>query len=260
MTRYLLSVVVAVSCAQATSIVFKVQDQRVVIAADTLADKLDVSSSALHEDQCKIAPLGRAAFAVAGYSDYKRIDSSDQISDWDAISDAKAAQAAHGQDIQEAADDWAARAVQHYTTFFFSAPLRVRALANINPQHVLVIGAFVGWGGDKAARLIFEYVYLDDKAPIQSRRLILPSRDLPYTTNAITQELIEGHSERTEAVATRWKTKLRKLPKAERVWRWLEFIITATSQWDKTVAGRVDVLEVDRDGHVHWLQNFTCPD
>jgi hypothetical protein len=247
--RYVLCAIVGISYAHATSIVIKLQEQRIVIAADTLG--ID-SAGTVHEDQCKILPFGKAAFSVTGISSFSPTLASG--SNWDAKSVAQAAYAAHTDDIEAAADDWGGRAERYFGGLAISDRLRARSLV-----HVLFAGVFVGWDSHGAAKLIFEMVRFEepDLVRTQHRRAILTPRDLPYTTNVITQQLIEGNSTQTQAVNHEWRTRSKEFPTSERDWRWLEFLIEETSKLDK-VGKRVDVLELNRDDHSNWLQNLTC--
>jgi hypothetical protein len=59
--------------------------------------------------------------------------------------------------------------------------------------------------------------------------------------------------------ASEWKAKAGKVRPEQRDWRWLEFVIASTEAYDKTVGGKVDVLQMFPSGQVRWLQNTTCP-
>jgi hypothetical protein len=102
-------------------------------------------------------------------------------------------------------------------------------------------------------------VTLDQKAlpPIVGTWYAYSQRDLPYTTNDTTKKLIEGDPEQAKAVAKKWKKRSKKFPKSERDWRWLEFLVQATSDTDEAVGKEVDVLEIRRSGST-WLQNASC--
>jgi hypothetical protein len=108
------------------------------------------------------------------------------------------------------------------------------------------------------AELILQLVRFEEPGlrQVQNRRDTLRSRDLPYTTNVVTQELIEKNSARGEAVRAEWKLESKNLPASDRDWRSLEFYIVKTSEWDKVSKG-VNVLELGQDGHSRWLQNLT---
>ena len=125
---------------------------------------------------------------------------------------------------------------------------------------LLVLGTFAGWNPRKDASVIFEWVYLDlDSSPtIKIRSFVLPSRTLPYTTNATTQDLIEGNSERNTQLLATWELASSNFPSPQRDWRWLEFLIQSTSDYDHTVGREVNVLDLTPNENASWLQNFSC--
>jgi hypothetical protein len=203
-------VLLALSEASATSVVADLGPRRIILAADTRQSVTGRWSGTQHfrDNGCKIMPLGSSAIGVSRNRDYQRTELMDPIPDWDALLDAKAAFAAHENNLQELAQDWAQRSVQHYALFYKVNPARVRKLANINEQYVLVDAFLVGWQA-QAPLIYWEKVFLDERAtpPIQTSEQLLPYRKLPYTTHQITQELIEGDSERNREAATEWQEK-----------------------------------------------------
>lgn len=246
------------SRATATSVVVQLHGDRITIAADTLARRR-YSAAVGPYSACKIVATGKSAFAVAGNIDYRKTDPMDTVAEWDARLDARQSFDLHPDDIPSAAEEWAARAAQHYASFLAAQPGRVRELADANPQHVLVLGTFTGWDA-RAPIVLFEWVYLDlaNGPAIQSKTFLLPARKLPYTTNATTQELIEGSSQRTLQTLLNWQSSVSKYPRPDRGWRWLEFLIQSTSQYDDTVGRDVNVLELTPNGNSRWLQNSSC--
>jgi hypothetical protein len=249
----------------ATTVVAKLENQRIILAADTRGNALEKSSNptterAFHDDVCKIVALGKFGFAATGYSDYKRVELGDMVNDWSALEDARASYSSHADSLLEMADDWGRRAMQHYKTFYFVAPDRVKSLAGAGEANILVEGVFAGWDSKGQASLIFVIVALAQAAlpPIIGTRYVLPRRDLPYTTNINTQKLVEGDSEHTRVIRKKWKKKSKTFPKSQRDWRWVEFLVESTSDDDKTVGKEADVLEVRQSGST-WLQNSGCP-
>ena len=111
----------------------------------------------------------------------------------------------------------------------------------------------------KAAELVIDLVRFEEPylAGVQHLREVLRSRDLPYTTNTVTQELMEGNSTRAKAVREEWQIKSKEFPTSAQDWRWLEFLIVKTSERSE-VGKSVDIFELNRDGHSEWLQNLTC--
>jgi len=263
--RYALLIFLMITYSSATSVVAKLEKHRIILAGDTRQDRLDTSSQesdhAFHDNGCKILPLGASAIGVSGYMDYKRNDPSDGVRDWDALSDARAAYAAHGQDLQAMADDWARRGALHYNTFYVFARSRVREMARINSDRVLLDAFFVGWEAPGAPIIIWEKVYLDENSlpVVKTVSQRLPYRELPYTTNLATQQLIEGDSDRKKTIAARWKSESLKIADGERNWRSVEFLIKATGEYEESVGQKVDVLEIPSGGQAEWLQNLTCP-
>jgi len=240
--------------AHGTSIVVKLNEQRILIAADTLG--ID-SAGAVHEDQCKLVSFGKAAFAAASISSFSSTLGS--RSNWDAKSEAQSAYAGHNDDLEATADDWRSGAERYFGGLMISDRLRARSLVDSDPDHVLVAGVFVGWDIQRAAELIIDLVRFEEPylAGVQHLREVLRSRDLPYTTNTVTQELIEGDSTRAKAVREEWQIKSKEFPTSAQDWRWLEFLIVKTSERSE-VGKSVDILELNRDGHSEWLQNLTC--
>jgi len=258
MFRFALFILIGVSCAHATSIVVEIGEQKIVIAADTLG--VD-AAGAVHEDQCKIVLAGRAAFAATGISSFTPSFSLSLsgVPGWDAKSEATIAYAAHNNDIEAAANQWLTKAEQYFTRLPPADQQRARSLTEGDPDHILVGGVFVGWGPSGNPKLIMEYIRYEKPDSARVQRLIqtLPIRDLPYTTNAVTQKLFETDPTLTRATATKWKTQAMAFPKSERKWRWLEFLIRQTSGYAK-VGTTVDVLELRRDSQPVWLENLTC--
>lgn len=251
--------VVALECAFATSVVVRVDDRHITIAADDLATRMFATNPGPYA-ACKIVPLGQAAFAVAGNIDYRKNDPSDTLIDWDARADARTAFLHHVGNLQATAAEWANRAALHYSQFLSTQPVRVRELAAANRQHVLVLGTFAGWDRRNEAVVMFEWIYLDmsSRPAIKSRSFVLPSRTLPYTTNATTQDLIEGNSVRSAHLLSDWQLASESLPTPERGWRWLEFLIQSTSDYDHTVGREVNVLDLTPNENANWLQNYSC--
>jgi hypothetical protein len=250
---------VALGAAFGTSVVVHVNEKHITIAADDLATRMFTSNSGPYA-ACKIVPLGQAAFAVAGNIDYRRVDSTDSLSDWDARADARTAFLHHVGDLHAAAAEWASRAASHYAAFWSAQPGRVRELAAANRQHVLVLGTFAGWDRRTEAVVIFEWVYLEPAASpaVKIRTFVLPSRTLPYTTNATTQDLIEGNSVRSTQTFSDWQLASGNFPSPERGWRWLEYLIQTTSDYDHTVGREVNILDLTPHERANWLQNYSC--
>jgi hypothetical protein len=246
MHRYLLlAAIFGISYAHATSVVIKLTQERID------------SAGIVHEDQCKVLSVGKGAFAAASISSFSPTLPSP--SNWDSMAAARSAYAASNEDVEAAANDWQARAEQYFGRLADPDRRRARSLVSSDPDHVLVEGVFVGWNSHGNAELIIEAVRFEEADLLRVQHLdqTLRPRDLPYTTNPITQELIEKNSKRGEAARADWRTQSKNLQPSDRDWRSLEFFIVRTSEWAKVGKG-VDVLELDRDGHSRWFQNLTC--
>ncbi len=194
--------------ATGTSIVAQLDSKRILFAADTYGDKLDPGSQTSDESECKIVPLGHAAFAITGNMDYIRNRADDPVASWDSRTDARDASGANEGDLLAMASDWSERGKRHYLSFYRANPMRVAQLAKANSQNILLVGLFVGFPEGQAT-LVIQMVYLDEKqlTPILDKQVLLPARDVPYTSNGITQELIEGNSERATASQSAWAEK-----------------------------------------------------
>jgi hypothetical protein len=258
-TRFIVLLLSWTGSAGATSIVVKLDPDRILIAADVRGVKLGPNFKSSNETECKIVAFNDAAFAVTGIADYVRYQLNDPVRSWDAYSDAREAYRAQSGDLFAAANDWATRATRHYSSFYLANPARVRQLAKANDQNVLLVGMFTGFRGDKA-QLIVEKIYLDEygSQPILHQQLVLPARESPYSSNRITEDLIDGYSARAKSAQTAWLKISGSIPASMRTLRRIEFLIQATAEYDKTVGTRVNVLEVLPHKSPHWLQNFTC--
>ncbi len=244
-----------------TSIVVQLDSTRILFAADTHGDKLDPGSQASDETECKIVPLGHAAFALTGNMDYVRNRLDDMVASWDSRVDAREAYASHNGDLRATVGDWSERAKRHYTSFYRANSARVAQLAKANTQNVLLVGLFVGFQGGQST-LIMQTVYLDETqllTPILDKQVVLSARDVPYTSNGITQELIEGNSERATASQSAWAAKSKSVLASEQKQRRVEFFIQETSKYDRAVGAHVNILAVAPDTEQRWLQNSTCP-
>ncbi len=246
--------------AHSTTVVAKLESHRIVLAADTRGEtKLPAGQSAnpdYHDDYCKIAVLGNVGFATTGTADYHKSDLRDSIADWSALEDARTSSALHKNNLVEMAEDWGSRALTHYQSFYSINPSRVQSLTNSN--NILILGLFAGW--DKGLPILISVSIKIEPSVLPhvvSDKTVLPQRDLPYATNAYTDQLIEGDPKQTVAIAEKWNQASKKFPKSELDWRWFEFLIQATSDQDQTVGKDADVLEIMPSGS-HWLHTSGC--
>lgn len=252
-----------ISSANATSIIFKFEDKRIYIAADTrysmkpsIATPLVIKD--FHDDSCKIVPLGKAAFAVTGISVYHSLVPG-YLDEWDATDDAKKLYAANSGNLDKVVAEWSRRALDHYINYYKKEPSVVRNRASEKADHILVAGFFAGWSKQNQPLLSIEIVKFDEnQTEPNAVHLLYPAKDLFYSPHAITQELISGNTELAKNVHTKWKALSNKDPNAYPDWRWLEFLIQSTSVYDDNVGEKVNVLEIPPSGKYRWLQNLTC--
>jgi hypothetical protein len=239
--------------ARATSVVAKVGEDKIVVAADTLG--IDAEGTR-HEDQRKIVPLGKYVFAGASIATF---GATLPNSSWDSKVEAEAAYRSHEIDIEAAARDWLERAERYFGNLSEADRLRARSMVASSPDHALTIGVFVGWDAKGKAEFILEAIRYKEPNLEQIEHIIEfgRSRDLPYTSNVITQELIEGHANRTSEARKEWAMKSKTFPKEELGWRWLEFLIQKTGAF-ADVGQKVDIMQLTREGHSEWLQRCAC--
>ena len=246
--QFVLAVCIA-TLAHATSVVAKVGEDKIVIAADTLG--IDAEGTR-HEDQCKILPLGKYVFAGASIATFEAALSN---SSWDSKVEAKAAYRSHATDIDAAASDWLERAERYFSNLREVDRIRARSMVASSPDRALTIGVFVGWDAKGKAEFVLEAIRYKEPTLEQIEHIIEVerSRDLPYTSNALTGELIEGDPNRTSEAGKEWAMKSKTIPKKELGWRWLEFLIQKTGTFTD-VGQKVDIMQITREGHSKWLQ------
>jgi hypothetical protein len=249
----LVGVVFIATLAHATSIVAKVGEDKVVVAADTLG--IDAEGTR-HEDQCKIVLLGKYVFAAASIATFSATLPN---SSWDSKVEAEAAYKSHEIDMEAAARDWLERAERYFGSLAEADRLRARSLVVSDPDRPLTVGVFVGWNATGRAEFVLEAIRYKEPNLGQIEHIvqIAKSRGLPYTSNVITQELIEGDTDRAIKARKEWAMKSKTIPKEQRGWRWLEFLIQKTGTWAQ-VGPKVDVVQLTQKGHSEWLQRCAC--
>jgi hypothetical protein len=254
--------------ANCTTIIFRRDHSRILIATDTRGDTatghviggVGPFSHEINDSKCKIVILGRTGFSVTGAIDYSKDQvHGDILDNWDALDDAKASFALYGDSAKLVGEEWARRSVDHYSTFYRVAPDRVAAIADSN-SHVLEIGLFFSWVGDKP-QLIIEVIGFNPPpqlVPVFSSEDIREVDETELATDGNTNELIEGQSERAEASFGRWESEKRKFTSQDLVWRHLQFLIKETSKIDSTVSPESDILEVPLRGKPNWIVAPAC--
>jgi hypothetical protein len=214
---------------------------------------------------CKIMTLGTEfAFAETGREGYRRDDPLDPVPEWNGKAEAlNAYKAAPDADLYQVALRWAIQITNDFTLFYRANPSRVRALAG--PQGTLLLGLFLGKDKTGALNTYLARIAFDETLIVREGAQIpigyavdslLPT-DKPYSTNAVTQELLQGKTVRANEAAKRWARNARRVRKGERELRRLEFLIERTSDYDEDVHGPINVVEIGGDS-VTWIQNSTC--
>jgi hypothetical protein len=250
-------VLLAAPSALATSIVAKVEKDRIILAADTRRSlNINGHSSVPQDDFCKIVRLENVGLAVTGAIDYEKANPQD-IDDWNAFEDFRTSYHLHSNNLAAIAGDWGNRAKQHYTAFYLRNPSRVRELAGANT--VLILGLFAGWDDKGRPTVIAERVNLYETSlpPIVATGVPAHENDLPYALNKFTDALIEGDPELVRATARKWAVRAQQFPESQRDWRWVAFLIQSTNAYDKEVGKDVDVLEIKASGS-HWVRRGAC--
>jgi hypothetical protein len=128
------SILIGPLAAHATTVIVKLESDRIILVADTRRNTLGKFSNPttehiFHDDVCKIVPLGKIGFAMTGYKDYRRAEDGDMVGDWNADEDARASYSSHADNLSELVNDWGRRAMQHYLAFYYVAPVRVSSVA-----------------------------------------------------------------------------------------------------------------------------------
>jgi hypothetical protein len=249
----------------ATTLVVKLETGRILLAADTRQERINpgsvaISRSAGGDERCKIRSFGSIGFALTGFIEYKGGESSSALPDWSANSDAADAFAKAGDNIREVAADWGQRAAAHFAVLNRVHPEWLKQLAGTNPQSLLQVAFFVGW--DKQAPIfLLELVSFDPSSAsgIQVTEQSRPIGDAPFSTNAITQELIDGATDRAQHAADTWDAGSDGIATQDLGWRHVEFYIEKTAAYDDDVSSTVDVLAIPVGRPPVWLKKSACP-
>lgn len=246
----------------ATSVVVKVEKDRIILTADTRRRAMPSgvpNSRDFHDDLCKIILLGNVGFAAASYVEHQEKSPTGKSDwSWSAYTDARTSYGLHPNDIRAMADDWRDREKKLFSTLYVLHPDRVKEIAQADTP--LIVGHFAGWDNEGQPVLILEMIKLNDGpfAPdpiVALPSIVFPERDMPYSTNNVTENLIEHDPEK--AIAKEWAVRSKKFPKSERDWRYLEFLIRLTAADDEQVGKDADVLEI-RVSSSKWLQRRRC--
>lgn len=250
----------------ATSIIVAFKSDRIIVLADSRAVLDNQSSNTVRDDMCKIVVLGgKFAFAETGREGYKRgADFLDTAPEWNGRDEAlNVYRAAPDADLYQVTLQWAIQITNNFKLFYLANPQRVRGMAV--QGGTLLDGIFVGEDNTGVLKAYIARIALDDTLRVREGAAIpigyaidpIPPRVEPYSTEAVTQELLDGKTDRAKETAKLWARKAQRIPKRERELRQLEFMIEQTGNYDKEVHGPINALQVGRKSAV-WVQNTTC--
>ena len=260
-----LILLVAASSLFATTLVVKLDNGRILLAADTRQERLNPGSVAVvhlpgDDERCKIRSLGGIGFAVTGLVEYQGRGASETLPDWNANADAVDAFGKAGDNIREVAADWAKRSAAHFNSLYQINSGWLKQLADTNPQNLLQVAFFTGWDKDAPLFLIEIISFDPSSTPVihvnEQSRIV---GDAPFSTNAITQELIDSKTDRAQHVADTWDTIAEGISTQDLGWRHVEFYINQTAPFDPDVSTGVDVLAIPARKPTFWLKRSACP-
>jgi hypothetical protein len=249
---------------QATTLVVKLESGRILLAADTRQERFSPGTgplvrSAGGDTRCKVLSLGGIGFAVTGFVEYQGAKSADNLADWSASADALEAFGKEGNDIRTVAADWGKQAASHFALVYKTNPGWLKQLASANPLNILEVAFFTGW--DKADPVFIVEIISYDPGSATGNRVIEQSRyvgDVAFSTNSVTQELIDGGTDRAERVADEWDTLAENVATKDLAWRHIEFYIKKTAAYDPDVSAVVDVLAIPEGKPAEWIQKGAC--
>lgn len=251
------------SSLSATTLVVKLDNGRIILAADTRQERLNpgvatVVRSAGDDSRCKVRSLGGIGFAVTGLVEYRGGNSS-ALPDWTANRDASEAFDKVGDKVRAVAADWAQRAASHFSLLYGTNPAWLKQLASTNPEGLLQVAFFAGW--DKDSPLFLMEVISFDPASIPVIRVREQSQlvgNSAFSTNAITQELIDGETDRAASAADQWDAVAQNVATQDLGWRHIEFYIERTASFDPDVSPIVDILAIRAGKPAMWLLKGAC--
>jgi len=248
----------------ATTLVVKLETGRILLAADTRQERFNPGSTAMArsaggDERCKVLSMGGIGFAVTGFIEYQGNGSSLKLPDWSANADAMEAFGKEGDDLRTVAADWGKEAASHFSLLYGTNPGWLKQLASSNPLNLLEIAFFTGW--DKDSPLFLMEIIEFDPQSATGIRVIEQSRvvgDVAFSTNTVTQELIDGGTGRAQHVADEWDAIAENVPTQDLAWKHIEFYIKKTAAFDSDVSDVVDVLAIPAGKPAVWVQKGAC--
>jgi hypothetical protein len=247
-----------VHSALATSVTAQIEVNRIYVAADSRTSNPE---HGIHSDgMCKIILFKRAAFTVTGQSDMIYADSGEVA--WDGFKLAQKVYADNKGNLIDASIAWVTQSVDFFTPFF-SHQVQEGERILVGGGSQIASSFFFGFFPSTGRPRIFTAsVYVDREGSLPRKprpvsQILLP-REEPYSSNGITQELLDGFTERAKAAQARWVEKAKSIKPSDRDIRRLEFFIKETEKYDIHVGGPINILEITADKDPQWPQNHTC--
>ena len=244
--------------ALATSIAAQIRADRIYVAADSR--KSDLERGTHSDDMCKIILFEHAAFTVTGNSEMGYDDNGEVA--WDGFELAKKVYADNKGNLIDASNAWVTQSVDFFTPFF-SHQVQYGERMLIAGGTEIASSFFFGFFPSTVRPRIFTgSVHIDrEGSPPRKPRpdsQILPPREEPYSSNGVTQELLDGTTDRAKVAQAKWTKKAKSIKPSARDIRRLEFFIQETENYNIHVGGPINILEITANRAPQWLQNHTC--
>ncbi len=235
-----------------TIVVFALQQDKFALAADSETTPSDQTGSKGFE-QCKVLALDdHTLFAAAGFMDYKRIDRNDSMQSWSTFDVARrAVKTVLNKDLATIADEWANQ-------------MKAR-LEAIGPRRLNAIS--VSHGGTLANGVFA--TAKDGSISVTTRNLKLVNGSFQIESVECTEGALGAAGEL--AVFRELTGDVpRTLTKSDKDWppdastaKDVTALVTRvadlTAKWDPSgyVGGSIDVVELWRNGSIHWISQKT---
>lgn len=251
-----------------TSIIIDIGPGRIIIVADSrVVERNSRGGTTGRDNQCKIIVAGnRFAFAETGNEGYTREGSKDFVPEFHGTAEAvRAYTNVPDHDLHSMAETWARQLTNDFQIFYFADSQRLRRLSI---QGIILLGIFAG--GSRRGELTAYTAKIEIDDTLQTREgASIPVgyvvEEFPpksssigqYSTNAVTQELLDGSTVRARKAARLWEEKSRGVRKADLTIRRLEFLIEQSGLYDSEVGGPINAVLVTPDSAT-WIERTTC--
>jgi hypothetical protein len=171
---------------------------------------------------------------------------------------AKAAYAASRGNIFDAATYWGKHAQNFYSALVASKDEDARdeiVYYSATLVSAIFVGRFQGRIRGMTAMVGFEPGKYDK---IVYHQEILIPRDLPYSGNSQTSELIEGTSPQALSEQAAWDQRASSIAPARLEEMRLKFFIGEAAKYEQDIGDSIDVLELNGRGQIQWLERSAC--